>query len=66
VARALAQKACRDGYSALYTQALFRDLAIARADCSLRIFLARLARVDVLVTHDWAMAPSTESERRDC
>ena len=38
VACALAQKACRDGYSALYTraQALFRDLAMARADGSLR------------------------------
>src|SRR5439155_24206573 len=34
VASALAQKACRDGYSAFYTRAaaLFRDLAIARAD----------------------------------
>jgi DNA replication protein DnaC len=34
VACALAQKACRDGYSALYVRApaLFRDLAIARAD----------------------------------
>src|ERR1700721_2868241 len=38
VACALAQKACRAGYSALYTRAvaLFRDLAIARADGSLR------------------------------
>jgi IstB-like ATP binding protein len=38
VACALAQKACRDGYSALYTRAaaLFRDLALARADGSLR------------------------------
>lgn len=38
VACALAQKACRDGSSALYTRAaaLFRDLAIARADGSLR------------------------------
>ena len=37
---ALAQKACRDGYSALYTraQSLFRDLAMARADGSLRRF----------------------------
>jgi hypothetical protein len=37
VACALAQKACRDGYSALYTraQSLFRDLAMARADGSL-------------------------------
>jgi DNA replication protein DnaC len=67
VASALAQKACRDGYSALYTraQSLFRDLAMARADGSLRNLLARLARVDVLVIDDWAMAPLSEPERRD-
>jgi DNA replication protein DnaC len=67
VACALAQKACRDGYSALYTRAaaLFRDLAIARADGSLRGVLARLSRIDVLVIDDWAMAPLAEAERRD-
>jgi DNA replication protein DnaC len=67
VACALAQKACRDGYSALYTRAaaLFRDLAIARADGSLRNLLARIARIDVLVIDDWAMAPLAEAERRD-
>jgi DNA replication protein DnaC len=67
VACALAQKACRDGYSALYTRcaALFRDLGIARADGSLRSLLARLSRIDVLVIDDWAMAPLAETERRD-
>jgi DNA replication protein DnaC len=67
LACALAQKACRDGYSALYTRAvaLFRDLAIARADGSLRSLLARLSRIDVLVIDDWAMAPMAEAERRD-
>ncbi len=67
VACALAQKACRDGYSALYTraQSLFRDLAMARADGSLRSLLARLSRIDVLVIDDWAMAPLSEPERRD-
>jgi len=67
VACALAQKACRDGHSAFYTRAaaLFRDLAIARADGSLRHLLARLSRIDVLVIDDWAMAPLTETERRD-
>jgi hypothetical protein len=66
LACALAQKACRDGYSALYTgtAALFRDLAIARADGSLRLLLAKLSRIDVLVIDDWAMAPLTETERR--
>jgi DNA replication protein DnaC len=67
VACALAQKACRDGYSALYTRAqtLFRDLAMARADGSLRSLLARLSRIDVLVIDDWVMAPLSETERRD-
>lgn len=67
LASALAQKACRDGYTALYTRtaALFRDLALARADGSLRTLLVRLARLDVLLIDDWAMAPLNESERRD-
>jgi DNA replication protein DnaC len=67
VASALAQKACRDGYSALYTRAaaLFRDLAMARADGSLRLLLAKLSRIDLLVIDDWVMAPLSEPERRD-
>lgn len=67
VACALAQKACRDGYSALYLRAgaLFRDLALARADGSLRTVLARLSRIDVLVIDDFCMAPLAEPERRD-
>src|SRR5262252_6526113 len=64
VACALAQKSCRDGYSALYTlaQSLFRDLAMARADGSLRNLLARLSLIDVLVIDDWAMA-ATKAEK---
>lgn len=67
LAQALAQKACRDGYSAFYTRAaaLFRDLAMARADGSLRQLLARLGRIDVLAIDDWLMAPLAEAERRD-
>ena len=67
VASALAQKACRDGYSVYYirTGALFRDLNLARADGSLRQLLKRLNRIDVLVVDDWAMAPMSEAERRD-
>src|SRR5215813_8880803 len=67
IASAMAQKACRDGYSALYTRAaaLFRDLALSRADGSLRLLLAKLSRIDLLVIDDWAMAPLTEPERRD-
>jgi DNA replication protein DnaC len=67
VASALAQKACRDGYSVFFAraQSLFRDLALARADGSLRHLLARLGRIAVMVIDDWAMAPMTEAERRD-
>jgi DNA replication protein DnaC len=67
LACALAEKACRDGFTALYTRAaqLFRDLALARADGSLRTLLARWARLDVLVVDDWAMAPLADAERRD-
>ena len=67
LACALAEKACRDGFTALYTRAaqLFRDLPLARADGSLRSLLARLARVDVLLVDDWAMAPLVDAERRD-
>jgi DNA replication protein DnaC len=67
IACALAQKACRDGYSALYLRAatLFRDLAMARADGSLRTLLGRLGRMDVVVIDDFCMAPMVEPERRD-
>jgi IstB-like ATP binding protein len=67
LASALAQKACRDGYCTLYLRAaaLSRELALARADGSLRHLLARLARIDVLVIDDWAMAPLGESEHRE-
>jgi DNA replication protein DnaC len=67
LASALAHKACRDGYLVFYSRAtaLFRDLAMARADGSLRNLLTRLARTDVLVVDDWAMSPLSETERRD-
>ena len=67
LACALAHKACRDGFTALYTRApqLFRDLAVARADGSLPRRLLRLARIDVLIVDDWVMAPLSDVERRD-
>ncbi|PYU19108.1 MAG: hypothetical protein DMG30_25410 [Acidobacteria bacterium] len=67
LACALAEKACRDGFTAFFRQApkLFRDLALARADGSLSSFLARLGKIDVLVVDDWVNAPLAETERRD-
>lgn len=64
---ALAQKACRDGFSVLHkkTSELFRELAIANVDGSLGRLLVRLAQIDVLLLDDFAMAPLKDSERRD-
>ncbi|WP_437597191.1 IS21-like element helper ATPase IstB [Sorangium sp. So ce590] len=67
VSCALAQQACRKGYRAVYRRAsrLFDELRLARADGSYPRLLARLARVDVLVIDDFAIAPVLETERRD-
>ena len=67
LAQALAQKACRDGYTVWYRPIpkLFRELMVARADGSLGRVLDTLARTDVLVVDDFAMAPLNEQERRD-
>ncbi len=67
LARAFAQKACRDGYTALFQKAseLFRSLAVARADGSHSKLLYHLGRVELLIIDDFCMAPMTETERRD-
>ena len=67
LACALAEKACRDGFTVFFIRApqLFRDLALARADGSLGNRLARLAKIDVLIVDDWVHALMAESERRD-
>jgi DNA replication protein DnaC len=67
LACALAQKACRDGFSVLHkrTSELFRELAAAHADGSIGRFLIRLSRIDILLLDDFAMAPLKDAERRD-
>src|SRR5690606_4443645 len=67
LACALAQQACRKGHRAIYRRAsrLFSELALARADGTYTRLLAKIARADVLVLDDWAMAPITDVERRD-
>jgi DNA replication protein DnaC len=67
VSCALAQQACRKGYRAMYRRAprFFDELRLARADGSYPRLLARVARIDVLVIDDFAIAPVAETERRD-
>lgn len=64
---ALANKACREGYSALYARVprLLNSLHIARADGSFEKELARLAKTDLLLLDDWGLAPLNDRERRD-
>jgi DNA replication protein DnaC len=67
LACALAHQACRKGYRALYRRAsrLFHELTLARADGTYIRLLGKLARMDVLLIDDWALAPLQEQERRD-
>jgi len=67
LACALAHKACREGYTALYLRVprLFRDLAIARGDGSYERLLKSYAKTDVLVLDDWGLAQIGAQERRD-
>jgi DNA replication protein DnaC len=67
VACALAQHACRRGFSAMYRRAsrLFDELTLARADGTYVRLLAKLARTDVLVIDDWALTPCRDAERQD-
>jgi DNA replication protein DnaC len=64
---ALAHEACRKGFRALYRRVprLFDELRLARADGTYPRLLARLAKIDVLVLDDFAIAPLTDESRRD-
>ena len=67
IACALAQKACREGYRALYFRLprLLQDLALARADGRYGKLLANLLKQDLLVIDDWGLAPLDDHGRRD-
>ena len=67
IACALAQKACREGHSALYLRLprLFQHLAIARGDGRYHKLLAGYNRTDVLVLDDWGLSPLNPENRRD-
>jgi DNA replication protein DnaC len=67
IACALAQKACREGYSAHYLRLprLLETLAIAKGDGSYAKQLATLAKLDVLILDDWGLTTLTADQRRD-
>ena len=67
LACALAQKACREGYTALYLRLprLLQDMAIAKGDGRYTKLLATLAKTQVLILDDWGLAKLTAEHRRD-
>jgi DNA replication protein DnaC len=64
---ALAQQAARQGFSVLYARAtrLLQELQVAHGDGSFGRRLAQLARLDLLVLDDLAIAPIAAQERQD-
>lgn len=67
LACALANQACRQGHSVVYARLprLLPALAIGRGDGSYAKSLVQLAKTEVLVIDDWALAPLTDEGRRD-
>lgn len=67
LACALAQKACRDGYRALYfySPKLFRELSTSQADGSLPSLFKKLAKTSLLVIDDLGLEKATAAQYRD-
>lgn len=67
LACALGDKACREGFSALYkrVQRFIHELAIARADGSYLKLLSQLSRVELLILDDWALSPLEGQAQQD-
>lgn len=67
LACALAQKACREGYTVQYLRLprLLEDLALAHADGRYPKLMTGLARTDLLVLDDWGLAPLSDADRRE-
>jgi DNA replication protein DnaC len=67
LACALANRACRMGYTAFYIRIpkLFQDLALARADGSYPKIMKKLTKSKVLILDDLGLTPMSAQERRD-
>jgi DNA replication protein DnaC len=64
---ALAQKACRDGYTVLYARVprLFADLELAHGDGRFTRLFRTLVKADLLIFDDWGPDRLTANQRRD-
>lgn len=67
LACALGNRACRLGHSVTYHRVsrLLEELALARADGSLRHLVRRLAKAEVLLLDDWGLLPLDAGQAQD-
>jgi len=67
LACALAQKACREGYSVQYirTPRIFQELHIAKGDGRYTKILKNFAKANLLLFDDWGLAKMTDENRHD-
>lgn len=67
LACAIAHKACRQGYSALYLRLpkLFSELSLAKGDGRYGKLLSGFARTDLLVLDDWGLSKLNKEQQRD-
>ena len=67
MACALAQKACRDGYTVYYARVprLFADLELAHGDGRFARLFRTLTKADLLILDDWGPDRLNANQRRD-
>ena len=67
LACAFAQKACREGFNALYLRMtkLFEDMSLAKGDGRYLKLLTTFAKSDLLVLDDYGLMPLNQEQRHD-
>ncbi len=67
LACALANRACRMGYSSIYKRVprLFQEITVARADGTYPKLMNKLAKMKVLIIDDFCITPMKDAERKD-
>ena len=67
LACALANSACRKGFSSLYKRSsrLFQEIAVARADGTYPKLMNKTAKAKVLIIDDFCITPMKDDERKD-
>jgi len=67
IACALANNACRRGYSSMYIRVprMLQEIYVAHADGTYSKAMNQIGKPDVLILDDFGLSPLNESERRD-